>query len=82
KGEVKEGTQKVTFVYEEVKGNVTVEHVTTDGKVLKAETPVFSEKQSTGTAYETKNETELKDEAGNVYVFKEHKADSAPVSGK
>ncbi|WP_105202224.1 MucBP domain-containing protein [Streptococcus suis] len=82
KGEVKEGTQKVTFVYEEIKGNVTVEHVTTDGKVLKAETPVFSEKQSTGTAYETKNETELKDEAGNVYVFKEHKADSAPVSGK
>ncbi|WP_104930142.1 MucBP domain-containing protein [Streptococcus suis] len=82
KGEVKEGTQKVTFVYEEVKGNVTVEHVTTDGKVLKAETPVFSENQSTGTAYETKNETELKDEAGNVYVFKEHKADSAPVSGK
>ncbi|MCK4076194.1 YSIRK-type signal peptide-containing protein, partial [Streptococcus suis] len=81
-GEVKEGTQKVTFVYEEVKGNVTVEHVTTDGKVLKAETPVFSENQSTGTAYETKNETELKDEAGNVYVFKEHKADSAPVSGK
>ncbi|HEL1749890.1 TPA: MucBP domain-containing protein, partial [Streptococcus suis] len=82
KGEVKEGTQKVTFVYEEVKGNVTVEHVTTDGKVLKAETPVFSENQSTGTAYETKNETELKDEAGNVYVFKEHKADSAPVSGE
>ncbi|TII03322.1 YSIRK-type signal peptide-containing protein [Streptococcus suis] len=82
KGEVKEGSQKVTFVYEEVKGNVTVEHVTTDGKVLKAETPVFSENQSTGTAYETKNETELKDEAGNVYVFKEHKADSAPVSGK
>ncbi|MCK4019677.1 YSIRK-type signal peptide-containing protein [Streptococcus suis] len=82
KGEVKEGTQKVTFVYEEIKGNVTVEHVTTDGKVLKAETPVFSENQSTGTAYETKNETELKDEAGNVYVFKEHKADSAPVSGK
>ncbi|CYY11885.1 YSIRK signal domain/LPXTG anchor domain surface protein [Streptococcus suis] len=81
-GKVKEGTQKVTFVYEEVKGNVTVEHVTTDGKVLKAETPVFSENQSTGTAYETKNEAELKDEAGNVYVFKEHKADSAPVSGK
>ncbi|HFU4504549.1 TPA: MucBP domain-containing protein, partial [Streptococcus suis] len=51
-GTVVEGETSVTYVYEEVKGNVVVEYYDTEGNVIKA--PVEdTASTSTGTAYDT-----------------------------
>ncbi|MGT2675547.1 MucBP domain-containing protein, partial [Streptococcus rupicaprae] len=88
-GKIIPGQRAVTYVYKledepeapKPTGNVTVEHITTTGEVLKPEAPVFSENQPVGTTYTTQNETELTGKDGKVYVFKEHKSDSAPTTG-
>ncbi|MEQ9763480.1 MucBP domain-containing protein, partial [Streptococcus sp. ZJ151] len=58
KGTVTEGTTEVTYVYKEVKGDVVVHYIDTEGNVLqdpRTDTPL----SSTGTSYNTgENETE------------------------
>ncbi|MFH6644208.1 MucBP domain-containing protein [Streptococcus suis] len=72
-GDVVPGVTEVTYVYEEVKGDVVVNYVNTDGKVIA--TPVVDTKAtSTGTAYDTtdnKPEKIIEDATGDVYYYKE-----------
>ncbi|NQN54582.1 YSIRK-type signal peptide-containing protein, partial [Streptococcus suis] len=61
-------TKEITYVYEEVKGNVIVNYITTDGKVIKQpveDTP----SSSTGTPYDTKDNkpTTITTEDGKTY---------------
>ncbi|MCS4488274.1 MucBP domain-containing protein, partial [Streptococcus sciuri] len=51
-GEVAVGTKTVTYVYQEVKGTVTVHYVDEDGTVLK-DPVIDTPESSTGTAYDT-----------------------------
>ncbi|HGO8538089.1 TPA: MucBP domain-containing protein, partial [Streptococcus suis] len=68
-GTVEAGTTKeITYVYEEVKGNVVVNYITTDGTVIKQpveDTPT----SSTGTPYDTKDNkpTTITTEDGKTY---------------
>ncbi|NQO83447.1 YSIRK-type signal peptide-containing protein, partial [Streptococcus suis] len=68
-GTVEAGTTKeITYVYEEVKGNVVVNYITTDGTVIKQpveDTPTTS----TGTPYDTKDNkpTTITTEDGKTY---------------
>ncbi|HEM3496172.1 TPA: MucBP domain-containing protein, partial [Streptococcus suis] len=60
--------KQVTYVYEEVKGNVVVNYIDTEGNVIK--TPVEDTKSaSTGTAYDTTDNkpTTITTEDGTVY---------------
>ncbi|HEM6290036.1 TPA: MucBP domain-containing protein [Streptococcus suis] len=70
-GDVVPGVTEVTYVYEEVKGDVVVNYVNTDGKVIA--TPVVDTKTtSTGTAYDTtdnKPEKIVEDATGDVYYI-------------
>ncbi|MGQ7379548.1 MucBP domain-containing protein [Streptococcus suis] len=72
-GDVVPGVTQVTYVYEEVKGDVVVNYVNTDGKVIA--TPVVDTKTtSTGTAYDTTDNKPTKiveDSTGDVYYYKE-----------
>ncbi|WP_153597339.1 MucBP domain-containing protein, partial [Streptococcus suis] len=72
-GTVVAGVTEITYVYEEVKGDVVVNYVNTDGKVIA--TPVVDTKAtSTGTAYDTtdnKPEKIIEDATGDVYYYKE-----------
>ncbi|HEL2005979.1 TPA: MucBP domain-containing protein, partial [Streptococcus suis] len=74
--------KQVTYVYEEVKGNVVVEYYNTAGEKIATDvedTPA----SSTGTAYTTldnKPET-ITATDGTVYYYKEVKADSAAETG-
>ncbi|HFU4456433.1 TPA: MucBP domain-containing protein, partial [Streptococcus suis] len=81
-GTVVEGETSVTYVYEEVKGNVVVEYYDTEGNVIKApveDTP----STSTGTAYDTTDNKPATITAadGTVYYYKEVKSDSAAETG-
>ncbi|MGO0057936.1 MucBP domain-containing protein [Streptococcus suis] len=82
-GTVTSGEDKqVTYVYEEVKGNVVVEYYNTAGEKIAADvedTPA----SSTGTAYTTLDHKPAKITAtdGTVYYYKEVKADSAVETG-
>ncbi|HFU4506777.1 TPA: MucBP domain-containing protein, partial [Streptococcus suis] len=81
-GTVVEGETSVTYVYEEVKGNVVVEYYDTEGNVIKA--PVEdTASTSTGTAYDTTDNKPATITAadGTVYYYKEVKADSAAETG-
>ncbi|MGU7914975.1 MucBP domain-containing protein, partial [Streptococcus suis] len=68
-GKVEAGkTKEITYVYEEVKGNVVVNYITTDGTVIKQpveDTPT----SSTGTPYDTKDNkpTTITTEDGKTY---------------
>ncbi|HEL2739042.1 TPA: MucBP domain-containing protein [Streptococcus suis] len=77
-GDVVPGVTEVTYVYEEVKGDVVVNYVNTDRKVIA--TPVVDTKTtSTGTAYDTtdnKPEKIVEDATGDVYYYKEVQAGS------
>ncbi len=77
-GTVVAGVTEITYVYEEVKGDVVVNYVNTDGKVIA--TPVVDTKAtSTGTAYDTtdnKPEKIIEDATGDVYYYKEVQAGS------
>ncbi|HFS1373777.1 TPA: MucBP domain-containing protein [Streptococcus suis] len=68
-GTITSGEDKqVTYVYEEVKGNVVVNYIDTEGNVIK--TPVEDTKsESTGTAYDTTDNkpTTITTEDGTVY---------------
>ncbi|HFI0458254.1 TPA: MucBP domain-containing protein [Streptococcus suis] len=82
-GTVTSGEDKqITYVYEEVKGNVVVEYYNTAGKKIDTDvedTPA----SSTGTAYTTLDNKPAKITAtdGTVYYYKEVKADSAAETG-
>ncbi|HFI0451791.1 TPA: MucBP domain-containing protein [Streptococcus suis] len=82
-GTVTSGEDKqITYVYEEVKGNVVVEYYNTAGVEIKTaveDTPA----SSTGTAYTTlDNKPETITAAdGTVYYYKEVKSDSAAETG-
>ncbi|WP_105107983.1 MucBP domain-containing protein [Streptococcus suis] len=82
-GTVTSGEDKqITYVYEEVKGNVVVEYYNTAGEKIATDvedTPA----SSTGTAYTTldnKPET-ITATDGTVYYYKEVKSDSAAETG-
>ncbi|HEM5469369.1 YSIRK-type signal peptide-containing protein [Streptococcus suis] len=67
-GTVVAGVTEITYVYEEVKGDVVVNYVNTDGKVIA--TPVVDTKAtSTGTAYDTTDNkpTTITTEDGTEY---------------
>ncbi|HFU3800881.1 TPA: MucBP domain-containing protein, partial [Streptococcus suis] len=74
-GDVVEGTTEVTYVYEEVKGDVVVNYVNTDGEVIASQV-VDTKTTSTGTAYDTTDNKPAKitTEDGTVYYYKEVKA--------
>ncbi|HEM6372831.1 TPA: MucBP domain-containing protein [Streptococcus suis] len=82
-GTITSGEDKqVTYVYEEVKGDVVVEYYNTAGeKIAKdvEDTPA----SSTGTAYTTLDykPTKITAADGTVYYYKEVKADSAAETG-
>ncbi|MCK4025445.1 MucBP domain-containing protein [Streptococcus iners] len=82
-GTVTSGEDKqVTYVYEEVKGNVVVEYYNTAGEKI-AEDVEDTPASSTGTAYTTLDNKPAKITAadGTVYYYKEVKADSAAETG-
>ncbi|HFI2432794.1 TPA: MucBP domain-containing protein, partial [Streptococcus suis] len=74
-GKVVVGTTEITYVYEEVKGDVVVNYVNTAGEVI-APQVVDTKTTSTGTAYDTKDNKPAKitTEDGTVYYYKEVKA--------
>ncbi|HEL2054971.1 TPA: MucBP domain-containing protein [Streptococcus suis] len=82
-GTITSGEDKqVTYVYEEVKGNVVVEYYNTAGDKI-AEDVEDTPASSTGTAYTTLDNKPAKITAadGTVYYYKEVKADSAAETG-
>ncbi|HEM6290744.1 TPA: MucBP domain-containing protein, partial [Streptococcus suis] len=82
-GTVEAGTTKeITYVYEEVKGDVVVEYYDTDGNVI-ATTVVDTPTSSTGTPYNTldKKPATITAADGTVYYYKEVKSTSAAEDG-
>ncbi|HEL9630815.1 TPA: MucBP domain-containing protein, partial [Streptococcus suis] len=82
-GTVEAGTTKeITYVYEEVKGDVKVEYYDTDGNVI-ATTVVDTPTSSTGTPYNTldKKPATITAADGTVYYYKEVKSTSAAEDG-
>ncbi|HFI0352543.1 TPA: MucBP domain-containing protein, partial [Streptococcus suis] len=82
-GTVEAGTTKeITYVYEEVKGDVVVEYYDTDGNVI-ATTVVDTPTSSTGTPYSTLDQKPATITAadGTVYYYKEVKSTSAAEDG-
>ncbi|HEM5146776.1 TPA: MucBP domain-containing protein, partial [Streptococcus suis] len=91
-GKVTETAQKVVYIYElkpvtptptpdAPKGNVTVEHVTTTGEVLKKETSVKTN-EPVGTPYETQPEDKIVTDNGRTFVYKGLKEESADPTGE
>ncbi|HFR3798040.1 TPA: MucBP domain-containing protein, partial [Streptococcus suis] len=82
-GDVVPGVTQVTYVYEEVKGDVVVNYVNTAGEVI-APQVVDTKTTSTGTAYDTTDNKPAKITAtdGTVYYYKEVDAKSAAETGK
>ncbi|HFI0486064.1 TPA: MucBP domain-containing protein, partial [Streptococcus suis] len=82
-GDVVPGVTEVTYVYEEVKGDVVVNYVNTAGEVI-APQVVDTKTTSTGTAYDTTDNKPAKitTEDGTVYYYKEVDANSAAETGK
>ncbi|HEL2738787.1 TPA: MucBP domain-containing protein, partial [Streptococcus suis] len=75
-------TKEITYVYEEVKGDVVVEYYDTDGNVI-AKTVVDTPTSSTGTPYNTLDQKPATITAadGTVYYYKEVKSTSAAEDG-
>ncbi|HEL9630904.1 TPA: MucBP domain-containing protein, partial [Streptococcus suis] len=82
-GDVVPGVTEVTYVYEEVKGDVVVNYVNTDGKVIASQV-VDTPSTSTSTDYNTTDNKPAKitTEDGTVYYYKEVDATSAAENGK
>ncbi|HEL2052663.1 TPA: MucBP domain-containing protein, partial [Streptococcus suis] len=84
-GTVEAGTTKeITYVYEEVKGDVIVEYYDTEGNQI-AKTVVDEDDKSVGTVYNTDEDNKpetITTEDGTVYYYKEMKDTSAPTTGK
>ncbi|MGV3209356.1 MucBP domain-containing protein, partial [Streptococcus suis] len=82
-GTVEAGTTKeITYVYEEVKGDVVVEYYDTEGNVI-ATTVVDTPTTSTGTPYSTLDQkpSTITTADGTVYYYKEVKSTSAAEEG-
>ncbi|HEM6287218.1 TPA: MucBP domain-containing protein [Streptococcus suis] len=82
-GTVEAGTTKeITYVYEEVKGDVVVEYYDTEGNVI-AKTVVDTPTSSTGTPYNTLDQkpATITTADGTVYYYKEVKDTSAAEDG-
>ncbi|HEL1597759.1 TPA: MucBP domain-containing protein, partial [Streptococcus suis] len=93
-GDVVEGTTEITYVYEEVKGDVVVEYYDTEGNLIsglsdsgeavdtkEVDTPATS----TGTAYNTDEDHKpntITTADGTVYYYKEVKDTSASTTGE
>ncbi|WP_416153352.1 MucBP domain-containing protein [Streptococcus suis] len=84
-GTVEAGTTKeITYVYQEVKGDVIVEYYDTEGNQI-AKTVVDEDDKSVGTVYNTDEDNKpenITTEDGTVYYYKEVKDTSAPTTGK
>ncbi|HFI0365147.1 TPA: MucBP domain-containing protein [Streptococcus suis] len=77
-------TKEITYVYEEVKGDVVVEYYDTEGNQI-AKTVVDEDDKSVGTVYNTDEDNKpetITTEDGTVYYYKEVKDTSAPTTGK
>ncbi|HEM5228181.1 TPA: MucBP domain-containing protein, partial [Streptococcus suis] len=77
-------TKEVTYVYQEVKGDVVVEYYDTEGNQI-AKTVVDEDDKSVGTVYNTDEDNKpekITTEDGIVYYYKEVKDTSAPTTGK
>ncbi|HFI0105300.1 TPA: MucBP domain-containing protein, partial [Streptococcus suis] len=77
-------TKEITYVYEEVKGDVIVEYYDTEGNQI-AKTVVDEDDKSVGTVYNTDEDNKpetITTEDGTVYYYKEVKDTSAPTTGK
>ncbi|HEM6321049.1 TPA: MucBP domain-containing protein, partial [Streptococcus suis] len=80
---------EVTYIYEEVKGNVVVEYYDTEGNPISGTetenktTVEDTPNSSVGTAYTTldKKPAKITTADGTVYYYKEVKADSAAETG-
>ncbi|MFM0880020.1 MucBP domain-containing protein, partial [Streptococcus suis] len=84
-GTVEAGTTKeITYIYQEVKGDVVVEYYDTEGNQI-AKTVVDEDDKSVGTVYNTDEDNKpetITTEDGTVYYYKEVKDTSAPTTGK
>ncbi|HEL1703499.1 TPA: MucBP domain-containing protein [Streptococcus suis] len=77
-------TKEITYVYQEVKGDVIVEYYDTEGNQI-AKTVVDEDDKSVGTVYNTDEDNKpetITTEDGTVYYYKEVKDTSAPTTGK
>ncbi|WP_261311181.1 MucBP domain-containing protein [Streptococcus suis] len=77
-------TKEITYVYQEVKGDVVVEYYDTEGNQI-AKTVVDEDDKSVGTVYNTDEDNKpetITTEDGTVYYYKEVKDTSAPTTGK
>ncbi|NQM24107.1 YSIRK-type signal peptide-containing protein [Streptococcus suis] len=77
-------TKEITYVYQEVKGDVVVECYDIEGNQI-AKTVVDEEDKSVGTVYNTDEDNKpetITTEDGTVYYYKEVKDTSAPTTGK
>ncbi|HFI0427370.1 TPA: MucBP domain-containing protein [Streptococcus suis] len=77
-------TKEITYVYQEVKGDVVVECYDTEGNQI-AKTVVDEDDKSVGTVYNTDEDNKpetITTEDGTVYYYKEVKDTSAPTTGK
>ncbi|HFR3475890.1 TPA: MucBP domain-containing protein [Streptococcus suis] len=77
-------TKEVTYVYQEVKGDVIVEYYDTEGNQI-AKTVVDEDDKSVGTVYNTDEDNRpetITTADGTVYYYKEVKDTSAPTTGK
>ncbi|HEM5155242.1 TPA: MucBP domain-containing protein [Streptococcus suis] len=93
-GKVVEGTTSITYVYEEVKGDVVVEYYDTEGNLISGLSDsgeavdtkeVDTPSTSTGTAYNTDEDHKpntITTADGTVYYYKEVKDTSASTIGK
>ncbi|HEL2277847.1 TPA: MucBP domain-containing protein, partial [Streptococcus suis] len=77
-------TKEITYVYQEVKGDVIVEYYDTEGNQI-AKTVVDEDDKSVGTVYNTDEDNRpetITTADGTVYYYKEVKDTSAPTTGK
>ncbi|HEM4335182.1 TPA: MucBP domain-containing protein [Streptococcus suis] len=77
-------TKEITYVYQEVKGDVVVEYYDTEGNQI-AKTVVDEDDKSVGTVYNTDEDNKpetITTEDGTVYYYKEVKDTSASTTGK
>ncbi|HEM6023252.1 TPA: MucBP domain-containing protein, partial [Streptococcus suis] len=93
-GDVVEGTTSITYVYEEVKGDVVVEYYDTEGNLISGLSDsgeavdtkeVDTPSTSTGTAYNTDEDHKpntITTADGTVYYYKEVKDTSASTTGE
>lgn len=81
-GTVNENEQLVKYIFDKKPGNkVEVIYVTDTGNILIDKSIVKPENSQVGEPYSTSNETEIVDENGLTWIFKEHDRNSSPING-